>query len=197
MNFIECVCTVRNTAILQYILVLDQAANISSYLKCIICTNKVSSLAEESACVCAWLYHIATYILLYCDFCSLFTDLPVISHAPPKHTHTQTHLCVLIFGGWITFGKWLQVKSFSCDEDVVADAEKLCVLPLRNELRKIIDELHSSHVGFVIHCISIMPSCDNNGLIANSQYFTSNLFYKLLLYFYKYRQSISHKHIYK
>lgn len=50
-------------------------------------------------------------------------------------------------------------------------------------------KLHSSHVGFVIRCILTMPSCDNDGLDANSLYFTSNLFYKLLLYFYKYRQS--------
>lgn len=46
---------------------------------------------------------------------------------------------------------------------------------IQNELRKI-RELHSSHVGFVIHCISTMPSCDNDGLIANFQHFTSNLF---------------------
>lgn len=68
---------------------------------------------------------------------------------------------------------------------------------IQNELRKFRDELHSSNVGFVIRCISTMASCDNDGLIANPQYFTSNLFYKLLLYFYKYRLSNSHKHIYK
>lgn len=66
---------VRNTAILQYILVLDQAANIllkllkvlqTSFLvlKCIVCTNKVSSLAEQLACVC--LVVLYSYIYFYC-----------------------------------------------------------------------------------------------------------------------------------
>ncbi len=132
---------------------------------------KVSSLSEQLA-VCLVVLYSYIYFLLYCDFCSLWKDLPVISHT---HTHTHTpspaapHLCVV--GKLSHCWRWRWVMSLAGDEDVGADTEN-CALTGRRwtwawtafQPRRFSCCLHFNK-----------PSCNNDGLAIFSIFYFKSI----------------------
>lgn len=106
-TFIECVYIRKHCNTTVY-LVLDQAANITFFfkllmvvqtsflvLKCIVCTKYPVKLNS-------WLYYIATYIFMYCDFflMSFWQTCLLLSHSPLPHPTKPipVGLCVVVLG---------------------------------------------------------------------------------------------------